>query len=305
MLGQGWIRKGPKWWIKESRYLRYIRFLWFDTRLWRREPGTLPSFLILGAQRSGSTFLHDRLSADTSAQCSPLQKEVHYFDNKYYRSLEWYAKFFRSIEGGGVQNFETSPYYLYHPAAPRRVSESLPETKLLVVLRNPVERALSQFRWMREIGLETRDAVTAFRYDAERIGLEQDAEYLRQFEDPFHFDFDHHLRSYLRRSLYDVQLRRWLRRFDPSQIRVIPSRALFRRPEATIKEIASFLGVEYHGPNKKQKANRNASSRKIPVPEEARHIAERCLRRAGERTRAVVKDDMILKDAKDGLYWQV
>lgn len=110
-LQSGRVRRSVTRFVKESRLLRYVRLLQPETRLWGREPGPLPSFLVIGAQRSGSTFLHDTLAARTSAQCSPLQKEVHYFDNKYYKPLDWYARFFDSVdaEDNAVKAFETSP----------------------------------------------------------------------------------------------------------------------------------------------------------------------------------------------------
>jgi hypothetical protein len=81
--------------IKESRFLRVLRMVKPEPRLWFRDKGKLPSFLIVGAQRAGSTYLHDAISVCTDAEPSPLQKEIHYFDNKYYRRVNWYRRFFR------------------------------------------------------------------------------------------------------------------------------------------------------------------------------------------------------------------
>ena len=295
-----WMRRTAKRWVKESKYLRYSRLLWPDTRLWVRESGTLPSFLVIGAQRAGSTFLHDHLSTYTSAEESPLQKEVHYFDNKYYRSLRWYLKFFVPLGSDSntkKKNFETSPYYLYHPAVPKRVAESLPNVKLVVVLRDPVDRAISQYKWMRQIGLETRTAETAFRTDAERLDLTEDSSYLARFENPLYFDSEHIYRSYLRRSLYDVQLRRWLKHFDPDQIRVVASPVLFQRTEEVITELAEFLNVESISSQVRgDSVNQNSSRDDVPVSDDARQIARRHLKGVAEQTEDVLTGQMIIGD---------
>jgi hypothetical protein len=228
--------------------------------------------------------------------CSPLQKEVHYFDNKYYKDLEWYSRFFRKLEGNSraKKNFETSPYYLYHPAVPERVAETMPEAKLVVVLRNPVDRAISQYKWMCQIGLESRNAVLAFRRDVEKLDLEKDPVYLEQFQDPLHFDFDHIYRSYIRRSLYHVQLKRWLGHFPASQIRLVDSVTLFDYTRAVVQELASFLNVELKEPTYEGSINQNSSKSDVHIPSEARDIAQKHLTDVEERVRALVTKDMVI-----------
>lgn len=294
ILKRGKIRRSATRWIKESPYLRYVRLAQPEIRLWGRAPGTLPSVLIIGAQRSGSTFLHDVLALRTSAQRSPLQKEVHYFDNKYYRSLRWYAKFFEESEGAREKNFEASPYYLYHPAVPKRVKDDLGDVKVVAVLRDPVDRAISQYKWIRQVGLETRKAVEAFRYDAERLDWEQDPAYLEQFDDPLYFDFDHIHRGYLRRSLYDVQLRRWLKHLSPSHFRVVGSSFLFNRTSMVLGKLAGFLDIDQHGGADKERVNQNSSRDDVPVSGEARRIAEQHLQGVTERTEALLTDEMVI-----------
>lgn len=297
-LESGRVRRSVTRFVKESSVLRYVRLLQPETRLWGREAGTLPSFLVIGAQRSGSTFLHDTLTARTSAQCSPLQKEVHYFDNKFYKPLDWYARFFESVDDSGdaVKTFETSPGYLYHPAVPERVKECLPEIKAVAVLRNPVERAISQYKWIRKCDLETRGPMEAFRADAENMEREQNENYLRQFQDPLYFDFEHFHHGYLRRSLYHVQLRRWLRHFASSQLRVLTSMALFEQTQNVMDELAAFLEIEHVGEAQMASINQNSSPDDIEIPSEARDIAEQHLADVGSKVQAVITPDMVVGD---------
>ena len=174
------------------------------------------------------------------------------------------------------------------------MKESLPDVKAVAVLRNPVERALSQYRWMRQIGLETRDAVEALRYDARRIDRERDPQYLDRFEDPLYFDFDHFQRGYLRRSLYHVQLKRWLRHFPASQIRLVDSGTLFDHTQAVVQELASFLNVELREPTYEDSINQNSSKSDVQIPPEARDIAQKHLTDIEGRVRALVTKDMII-----------
>jgi hypothetical protein len=142
--------------------------------------------------------------------------------------------------------------------------------------------------------LETRSAEDAFRYDAERLERERDPEYLKQFDDPLYFDFDHIHRGYLRRSLYDVQLRRWLQYFDPSRIRIVGSSVLFDQTTMVLSELAEFLGVEQGGVQQEESVNQNSSRDDIHVSAEARRIAERHLQGVSERTEALLTDQMVV-----------
>jgi hypothetical protein len=255
---------------------------------------------VIGAQRAGSTFLHDNLVHRTTARSSPLQKEVHFFDNKYYKGPDWYKKFFerRKKNKRKVKNFETSPYYIYHPAVPKRIKETIPDAKIIAILRDPVERSVSHYKWMKKIGIEKRDAIGAFKKDADKISKETSKRYKKNFGDPFHFDFDHIYRSYIRRSHYDVQISRWMRYFDESSIRVITSKTLFEDIEIVIKKIGQFVGVEYTGEKKGRKANKNSSCENIPVPTEARLLAKRSLEGVVDRLEKIMTDEMVLGDIR-------
>lgn len=297
MLNRAWVRRTAKRWVKETEYLRALQLPWPDSRLWFRRPGTLPSFLIVGAQRAGTTFLHDKILSETNAECSPLQKEVHFFDNKYYRSLEWYKKFFVSVENVDKINFETSPYYLYHPAVPKRVANSIPNVKLIVVLRDPLDRAISHYKWMRQSGLESRNAVDAFKYDAGLIELEFNPSYLKKFVNPLHFDYDHIYRSYIRRSLYHIQLKRWLEYFEPRDVLILSSSYIFNRPKNAINKISSSIGLRYSESKRKESPNKNQSRSGISVSKKAREVAQKYLQGVESKVKEIITDEMILEES--------
>ena len=113
----------------------------------------LPSFLICGGQRCGTTSLYRALAAHPVVLKAVLHKGVHYFDTAYHRGLAWYRGHFPlqrtalKVEqrfGVPAQTFESSPYYMYHPHAVARIARDLPGVKLIALVRDPVERAYSQ-----------------------------------------------------------------------------------------------------------------------------------------------------------------
>ena len=141
----------------------------------------LPDAVILGAQKSGTSSLHNYLVQHPGV-IEPLRKEVHYFDLNHERDVAWYrAHFGRSDEPG--LNLDSSPYYLFHPAVPRRLVQLLPEAKPIVLLRDPVRRAYSHYWHERDKGRESLSFEDAIAAEADRLGTshEQLAEQLERW----------------------------------------------------------------------------------------------------------------------------
>src|SRR3954447_18625468 len=104
------------------------------TARWRM----VPDFLIIGAQRAGTTSLFHYLQRHPSVMQSSI-KEVHYFDGSYNRGRRWYLSHFplRRATSGGRITGEATPYYLFHPTVPTRVAVDFPDVKLIAILRDP------------------------------------------------------------------------------------------------------------------------------------------------------------------------
>jgi hypothetical protein len=203
-----------------------------------------PDYLIIGAKRAGTTSLYNYLLANPSV--APLFpavqgiKGVHYFDRQADRSFSWYRSHFpvRTNRGHRLCG-ESSPYYLYHPLAARRVAAALPSVKLIVLLRDPAERAWSHYKDEVRNGRETlsfRDAVAAER---ERTDVE-----LQRLLADEHYRSEHyeHL-TYVSQGLYAHHLARWLDRFRPDRLCVLRSESMFADPEATYARVLDFLGL--------------------------------------------------------------
>jgi len=210
---------------------------------YRQLTGTLrgmPSALIIGTQKGGTTFLFDYLVQHPDV-LPPLNKEIHYFDLNYARGVTWYrARFPYSYQlRGRAMTLDASPYYLAHPLVPQRVTGLLPGAKLIVLLRNPVDRAFSHYQHEVRGGRESLSFPQAIERESERLAGEE--ERLRQ--EPAYYSYNHHRYSYMLRGVYIEQLRRWAQHFPRSQLLVLQSEWLFRDPAAATVAVQGFLGL--------------------------------------------------------------
>ena len=203
----------------------------------------LPSTLVLGAQKCGTTSLFNYLVRHPDV-LPPFGKEIHYFDLHYEKGVHWYrGRFpFRHRLRDGAMTLDASPYYLLHPRAPERAAQLLPEARLVAVLRNPVDRAFSHYQNEVRGGRETLPFAEAIEREAERLAGEED----RIRADAGYYSFNHHRYSYMLRGRYVEQLRRWTEHFPRSRLLVLQSEWLFRDPGAAVDAVQKFLGLPPH-----------------------------------------------------------
>ena len=196
----------------------------------------LPDLIIIGAQKGGTTSLAHYLGQHPQI-IRPFRKEVHFFDNNLARGERWYRAHLplRSALGRGRIAFEASPLYMFNPLVAERIAALLPNVKLVAILRDPTERAISQYHMQVRKGRETLAIREALEAEDERL-----AGPLAR-EDYSHPSFAHF--SYKRRGHYAEQLERYLRWFPASQMLVLSSDDLFERPEATLRQLFEFAGV--------------------------------------------------------------
>jgi hypothetical protein len=193
---------------------------------WRRvsaDSRALPDFVIVGAQRAGTTSLYSWLCAQPSVK-SALRKEVHYFDVNYDKGERWYKAHYL-LQRDGVVTGEASPYMLFHPLAPERAARDLPpETKFIALLREPVSRVVSQYWHERTLGFENETFERAIELEPERLrGAERlVAEGGRSYA--------HQHYSYVARSEYAGQLKRWIDAVTTERLLVVESEKLFVDP---------------------------------------------------------------------------
>ncbi|SRR6266545_871190 len=240
-------------------------------------PRLLPSFLVIGAKRGGSTSLYEYVIRHPDVAGCLLQKGSHYFDVNYSRGWSWYWSVFPLDPGDSTITGEASPYYLFHPLAPRRIAAALPNTRLIAVLRDPVDRAWSHYQYERRFGSEALPFQEALEREPERL----DGEAERMVVDPGYSSFAYRHFSYLARGRYAEQLERVYAVVPPSRVLVLQSEALFADPGAEMARVWRFLDLRPYRLAEAPvfKAGRHAES----MPELTRRWLERYFAAQNER----------------------
>ncbi len=217
----------------------------------------LPHFLIIGTQKGGTTSLFNYL-AQHSSILPPLgkktkdgaivagTKELHFFDNQFQRGVRWYRSHFQFPKyfplGKKFMTGEATPDYISHPHVPQRIADVIPDVKLILLLRNPVDRAYSHYiHNVTGRVKETRPVEEALFADQKMIEAElermlKNKDYQSSFYDQY---------SYLYRGIYINQIKHWLNLFPRESILIVKSEDLFKSPEEVYIEVLNFLELSY------------------------------------------------------------
>jgi Sulfotransferase domain len=209
-----------------------------------------PDFVILGAAKAGTTSLYGWLSEHPFV--SPAStKEVHYFDYNFFRGDDWYRSHFprrtdrdafAAEHGRPFLTGEASPPYLSHPWVPQRLKRVIPDAKLLVALRNPVDRAYSQYQMSVREEEEEFDFEHALEIEDERL----DPERAKLAADGRYSSWAIGCWSYKMRSRYAEQVECWLELFPREQFHFLTLEDLSVRPQETLDAVHEFLGLPPH-----------------------------------------------------------
>ncbi|MCP3014372.1 sulfotransferase domain-containing protein [Nocardiopsis dassonvillei] len=206
----------------------------------------LPDFLICGAQRSGTTSLFRTLCLHPCVTGPTLRKGVHYFDTGYQGGPDRYRAYFpprarlRARRGRPrVRAVESSPYYLFHPLAAERIARDLPEVRVVVILRDPVERAYSAHAHETARGFETEPFERALELEPERLAGEEE----RMLADPGYRSYSHQHHGYVARGRYADQLERMEKHLGRDRMHVVDHADLFDGTARALGEVERFLGL--------------------------------------------------------------
>jgi hypothetical protein len=213
----------------------------------------MPDWLVVGAQRSGTGSLFEYIVSHPLVGRSALE-EVHYFDRHYAQGIDWYRGHFpirlrmniaKLGRGGQASTGEATPNYLSHPLAPGRIARTLPHVRLLVLLRNPVDRAYSHFHHERDIGHEPFATFEeALRNEQARL----EGEIERIMADDGYYSFAQQHFSYVLRGRYAGQLERIFSLFPRERVLVLCSEHLLNDPATVYARVLRFLGLSDHRP---------------------------------------------------------
>lgn len=204
----------------------------------------LPHFLIIGAQKAGTESLFFYLAQHPHI-LRGIRKEVHFFDgglnpkvDNYAKGEKWYRSNFplKERKNDRMKTFEASPLYMFNPLAAKRIFKLIPAVKIIALLRNPTERAISHYFHEKRKGREPLSIGRALHEEESRLHR------LLQSKDYKNETFIHH--SYKHRGLYKDQIQRYLRFFSRNQILILCSEEFFDRPVETLRRVFEFVGVD-------------------------------------------------------------
>jgi hypothetical protein len=198
---------------------------------------SLPNFLVIGAQRGGTTLLHRILAAHPEVYVPRRRKEIHFFDWYYDRGADWYAGFFPGEGASGYRAIgEVTPDYLFDLQAPHRIRALLPHCRFVASLRSPVDRVFSWYLYSLRSFNEQRS------FD----------EYLDQETEP------------LRRGRYAEQLARYFEMFPREAFLIFLYEELLKDPAAHLSRLADFLGLDSGWSNPERLTGERVNASEIP-----------------------------------------
>lgn len=227
-----------------------------------REPGhgrILPDFMVIGAAKCGTTSLFDWICQHPYVVRPTTdgreRKELLYFDYGFAKRPGWYREHFAlqserdaftAQHGRPFLTGEATATYLTHWWAPKRAAGMVPDAKLIVTLRNPVDRAYSAFHMSRRRKVERSEvfeeaiALEAQRLAPEEAATRSDPHYNPPLPPPLGYW------SYLTRSRYDEHISRWFEFFPRDQFLFIEFEQMAADPQATLDRVYDFLGLPPH-----------------------------------------------------------
>jgi len=235
----------------------------------------LPTFLICGAKKAGTTALARYLGEHPNVIMS-RPKETGFFFGHYHRGREWLASHYSHYDGEDAVG-EGSASTMYHPEVPSNIRETIPEAKLLFLLRNPIERAYSHYYY----DLRCGRIDPSFRF----------RDVIFQPRETGHEDV-------VEMGFYDRQLRRFDENFSNEQMLVLFSEDLKEGTEKTVRRVLSFIEVDpERGPDTFERHNvtkhiqyQSVYSLLRSLWSPIRSTMEVVLPEEGERLRTTVRD---------------
>jgi len=209
---------------------------------------TLPDFLIIGTAKSGTTSLFEHLIKHPSI-FPPLAQQPNFFTSYFYKGESWYRSYFPSIISKNlIQNIkkqrfltgEASTQYYWYPHAPKRVKSLLPNAKIILLLRNPIDRSYSQYQMEFNKGNEQLSSFEdAIELENERI---QD-EYEKMLHDETYYSKKYTIQSYIAKSIYVNYIEEWFKYFPKKQFLFLNSEEFNSDTSKVYKKTLNFLDI--------------------------------------------------------------
>jgi len=206
----------------------------------------LPECFVIGVVRSGTTSLYHYLGQHPCISSSAYD-ELGYFDDNFHLGLNWYRSLFPTKftknkiikKHGKFLTCDVTPFYIYNPLVARRILESFPKAKIISNLRNPIDRAYSNYILM----LQDGDTTKTFE-EIIQIAMDEIEKNKSKLNDET-YAADTFYQNILARGFYADQLEIWFEIFQKKQILIIPSEDLDLKPDQVLTKVFEFLDLPY------------------------------------------------------------
>lgn len=238
---RNWLLNHPRLNPYNLSYERTSRTITSSSRL-------LPDFIIIGYHKCGTTSLYDYICQHPNIG-SASRKEIHYFDLSFWRGIGWYRTHFPTIyEKNNIEKKtnnkfltgEASPLYVIHPKIPGRIYDILPKVKIIILLRNPIDRAYSHFQNANLANQESINFEKTIEIDDERWDI-----LLQNLQSDL--IFDHNMKKfkipYRSFGKYIEHIKQWYDVFPKEQIQILTLEELENDLPGTLKKVFEFLNV--------------------------------------------------------------
>ena len=207
----------------------------FVEKYWDFENARSPDFVIIGAQKSGTTSLENYISKHPQV-LPAIKKETHFWYRDFDKGIDWYRAHFPPIPPeANYLTGEATPNYLENWQTAARIYREFPDVKLLVILRNPVDRTISQYYHWARIKRENRSLAEAINADLAKLTkIEDITAETKYWKQPG---------NYIGRGLYVEFLQKWMEVFPKEQFLILKGEELYETPTATMTQVFDFLGL--------------------------------------------------------------
>jgi len=236
-----WLLSNPKFNPYKFSLKKFYRNLTSSSRV-------LPDFIIIGAGRAGTTALYTYLIQHPSIITASTDNDepvadLHFFEYMISDKISWYKSHFPRKSKNSFVTGEFTSTYMYHKNVPERIFNLIPKIKLIVILRNPIDKAYSTYNQQSHFNEVTSSFEETIKAEFARIDLNKNhIEYTNN--NP---NFDNYVEyNIIRHGIYFNYLEKWLKIFPKKQIFVVDSNELENFPQQTLNKVFEFLNLSPH-----------------------------------------------------------
>ncbi len=228
---------------------------------WAKATRKAPTFIVIGAEKCGTTSLYHYLNQHPQILPS-VEKELDFFDLEFSQGNDWYLAHFPPVpQEDGFITGESSANYLYHPQAAARIKECFPETKLIVILRNPIDRTVSRYYMLAKNNSSKHSISAEITAEIQRIKKEIKG-------DVIPWQVLNRNRN-IGNSLYLYHLKPWLSIFPREQFLILKSENLFAKTGVVMNQVFDFIGLPNYSLTEYRKYN---AGKYLPLETETRQM---------------------------------